>query len=282
MQSSTNTGSKAGLDKADSKGTSVPITRITKCWVYVLVVDGDIAEQADEWVRTQNIRWFGEKGDKKEYRLIKSQAALAEYCKDNQEKVEPKGLLKNISKEDVLYVYCHGFVNNDHKPTGEIGGDTFITVQGKKTKTEARLTPQMFSDHLEKEELSFEHKKLKLFSCYSSEFVPKLSVVMAEKWPSLEVYGYTNETIPAGTKFRKIAGLTHEEGVQYRKGDKNIRLEERKGRFKAKKHRVSYKNGTRIELAVPVPTAETFTDKKQDTECEDISAGVSRLNINRP
>jgi hypothetical protein len=99
--------------------------------------------------------------------------------------------------------------------------------------------------------------------------------------PNLVIHGYVNETIPAGKHFHKIAGLNYQQALAYADGDKKLIKQEADGYFKAKSHRVAYKNGAKIELAVPAPKAENFADKKQDIEGEDISAGMSRLNVNK-
>ncbi|HVY52995.1 MAG TPA: hypothetical protein VHA13_00560 [Gammaproteobacteria bacterium] len=181
--------------------------------------------------------------------------------------------MREVSKDDTLYIYCHGYVDKFHKPTGEIGGDTFYFASGKKTKKEVKLTPLMLAEHLEREGLNFEHKKLKLFSCYSSEFVPLLSVIMGKKWKDLEIYGYKNETIPAGTDFHKIAGLTYEEGVAYRKADKEIMEKEKAGLFRAKLHRVAYKNGKQIEFEV------SNEEKKIESAVNELDENFSNLKL---
>lgn len=104
---------------------------------------------------------------------------------------------------------------------------------------------------------------------------------IAPNCTNLEIHGYINETIPAGKHFSKIAGLNYKQALAYANGDNELLKQESNGQFKAKKHRVAYKNGAKIELTIPVLKTESSSDKKQDIENEEINASISRLHINK-
>ncbi len=242
-----------------------PTNQAIKCWIYVPVADADINEQAEKWYESQAVRWFGVKGFKKEYEIIKNQLAFAEYVGGQP---SAKKHLEKVNENDVLYVYCHGFIDKEtKKPTGEIGGSALVN----RKHTEARLSPAQLVDHLEKAGLKPSHRKLKLFSCYSSEVVKEISILMKDKWPNIEVHGYKHETIPAGPGHSKIAGLSYEDAKKYKQFDEEIALRINQGEFKAKKYRVEYIKGVLQEKNIDLDekkAADTSvkTDKTDKTD----------------
>ncbi|HVY53952.1 MAG TPA: hypothetical protein VHA13_05475 [Gammaproteobacteria bacterium] len=247
------------------------LSKVIKCWIYVPVADHDINDQADKWQEAQAVRWFGVKGVKREYQIIKSQAAFASYVDSN---LPTKVCLNKVEKNDILYVYCHGYLDpQSFNSTREIGGLALIN----KKHIEVRISPAQLVDHLHKAGLKADHKLLKLFSCYSSEIVCEISGLMQKKWPGIEIHGYKGETIPAGPNFSKLAGLTHKEAELYSSLDEEITNKVNNGDFKAKAHRVEYKSGQLLNKDLSDSKEEAVSEEKILNDL--LSEGVAKLKL---
>jgi hypothetical protein len=112
-----------------------------------------------------------------------------------------------VSPEDTLYIHCHMYVDANHNPTDKVGG----TINSK-TKEELQLNSQELAQHLEDRGLNKNHKKLKLFCCYSESMQWKLyEALYAKGFNQIELSCYRGEVTLPGYNLHKSAGLSVEE-----------------------------------------------------------------------
>ncbi|MES2219097.1 MAG: hypothetical protein V4501_11900 [Pseudomonadota bacterium] len=155
------------------------IPKTTKQFMYLLANGEDEMEQAADTWRIQ-------------------QANRRQVIMDSK-----SNILRHIPGDGILYIHCHTFVDGEnHKPRGTIGGLT-------KSGDDIEFNSQQLAAHLELKGLSKEHKKLKLFCCYSDSMVDSLFKALNDRgFKQIELVGYKGEVTLLGHDFHKAAGLS--------------------------------------------------------------------------
>ena len=117
-------------------------------------------------------------------------------------------ILDKVKPEDTLYIHSHMYVN-----TKEIGGYTQSKAKNKNTPREEKTyTPEQLINHLEMKGLNKNHRKLKIFCCYSDSIAHDLYKALVDKgYSQIELSTYKNETTLVSGTMHKAAGLTLEE-----------------------------------------------------------------------
>lgn len=118
--------------------------------------------------------------------------------------------LKCIKPNEVLYIHGHTYtkeIDAEHDKSREIiGGNT-------KTKgLEVKYTAAGLAELLEQQGLDKEHRKLKIFCCYSSVMAKKLYAELYKQgFEKIELVTYRNEVTLNGRWTSKAAGITKKE-----------------------------------------------------------------------
>ena len=192
------------------------------CVLYV-----NLMENAVSWVRNKNNELADYRKKIENVQLTPVEITQQSYFQlidftdlqfdDPKKSVSDK--LKDIDNDTVLYIFCHGYIENTFDP------DLALQINLKSTKIpEIEFSAKELFKFLKNHKLNPKHKVLKLAACYSDRFAQELSEVTKNYFPEMIIAGYYGEFIVNQNSNYKYAGLVHESGYLIEENEKQYSI----------------------------------------------------------
>jgi hypothetical protein len=181
----------------------------------VCVLNINLMENAANWVRNKNNELANYKKKMENTHLTPSEISQLPYfqlidfrdSKSDDDKKSTSNKLACIDNETILYIFCHGYIENTFDP------ETALQVNLKSSrKPEIEFSAKEIFKFLKNHKLDKNHKVLKLAACYSERFAQELSDVCKNYFNNMTVAGYYGELIVNQKDNHKYAGLVQESG----------------------------------------------------------------------
>jgi hypothetical protein len=193
----------------------------------VCVLNVNLMDNAVSWVRNKNNELADYRKKIENTQLTPVQITQLSYFQlidfTNLQFDDPKksvsNKLKDIDNETVLYIFCHGYIENTFDP------DLALQINLKSTKMpEIEFSAKELFIFLKNHKLNPKHKVLKLAACYSERFAQELSEVTKDYFTEMTIAGYYGEFIVNQNSNYKYAGLVHESGYLIEENEKQYSI----------------------------------------------------------
>jgi hypothetical protein len=193
----------------------------------VCVLNVSLMENAVSWVRNKNNELADYRKKIETIHLTPVEIAQQSYFQlidftdlqfdDPKKSVSNK--LKDIDIDTVLYIFCHGYIENTFDP------DLALQINLKSNKMpEIEFSAKELFKFLKNHKLNPQHKVLKLAACYSDGFAQELSDVTKAYFTEMTIAGYFGEFIVNQNSNYKYAGLIHESGYLIEENEKQYSI----------------------------------------------------------
>jgi hypothetical protein len=193
----------------------------------VCVLNVNLMENAVSWVRNKNNELADYRKKIENVQLTPVEITQQSYFQlkdftdlqfdDPKKSVSDK--LKDIDNDTVLYIFCHGYIENTFDQ------DLALQINLKSIKIpEIEFSAKELFKFLKNHKLNPKHKFLKLAACYSEKFAQELSKVTKGYFSEMVIAGYYGEFIANQNSNYKYAGLVHESGYLIEENEKQYSI----------------------------------------------------------